>query len=173
MTQSPSAYLQPSRLAATVCAGLASIALCGMVVTMVADVIGRYLFNHPVPGAGEVIELLLAVTVFAAFPLATATKEHIRLDYLEMAFAPRRRHLVRVVNWLVSAVVLGFLAWRVAVTSSTIMRYGDTTAYLNIPIAPFAIFISAMIAASAAVMAYLAWIEIRNPGSTVAQGAQL
>lgn len=160
-------------VAATICTTVAAMAIAGMAITMFCDVIGRYFFNHPVPGAGELIELFVAITVFAAFPLATAGREHIRLDYLEMAFDPARRHYVRAACWTASAVILAVIAWRVGITTRTIIRYGDTTSYLNIPIAPFGVFITAMIAVSAIVMAYLATREFTRPTDSPGQGSQL
>jgi TRAP-type C4-dicarboxylate transport system permease small subunit len=161
------------QIGSIICTLVAALALAGMALTMFFDVIGRYGLNRPIPGAGELIEILLAVTVFAALPLATASREHIQLDYLEMAFRQGRRRYVRAVNWSVSAIIMGFIAWRVAMTTGTIIRYGDTTSYLHIPIAPFGVLITVMISASTLVLVYLAWAEIAKPSEPASTGTQL
>lgn len=139
---------------------VSAVSLAAIAVLMVGDVIGRYLFNRPVPGAAEVIELLMAVSVFSAMPLTTATREHIELDYMELYLPPSKRYILRAVISLLSAAILGCLAWRVALTGITIMDYGDTTAFLKIPIAPVAFFVCAMLAASAIVLVSFAWAAL-------------
>jgi len=129
-----------SQMVASVCA---ATALFGIMLLMLADVIGRYLFNAPVPGAAEVIELAMGVTVFAALPLVTAKCEHVRLDYLSRAVRGRVQALAEAVVVSISVLVMALLAWRLALKAATVWRYGDSTAFLNIPVAPIAGFISA------------------------------
>jgi len=168
--------------------GCAAVALLGIMLLMLVDVAGRYLFNAPVPGAGEVIELLMGITVFAALPLVTARGEHVRLDYLERALQKRAakqagekpahnqpdsrqerrvcvhpRGWVSGINWAslaaladavvvsLSAAVMLLLAWRLALKAQTVWRYGDSTPFLNIPVAPVAMFISVCAAACAVI----------------------
>ena len=131
----------------------AAAALAGIAVLMVLDVGGRYLLNHPVPGAGEVIELAMAILVFSALPTATLRGEHVRLDYAEKLMPQAGAGLLRRGIDLFTALVLAFLAWRLAVKSLTIIRYGDTTAYLGWPIAPVAVFVAAVTAITAVLLA--------------------
>jgi TRAP-type C4-dicarboxylate transport system permease small subunit len=149
-------------VAANALALISAASLASIAALMVADVIGRYLFNQPIPGAGEVIELLMAISVFSGLPLTTAAREHIQLDYLELALHPSKRHILRAIISLLSATILAFLAWRVALTGVTILNYGDTTAFLKIPIAPVAFFVSAMLGASAIVVVCFAWGAVRK-----------
>jgi len=147
--------LQSSR---QVAAGCAATALFGIMLLMLVDVIGRYLFNSPVPGAGEVIELAMGITVFAALPLVTQQGEHVRLDYLIRAVQRKTRGrvqaLVEAVVVSISAAVMALLAWRLAIKSVTVWRYGDSTPFLSIPIAPVAFFISCCAVASALIFGW-------------------
>jgi len=140
-------------------AGSAALKLCAaamllaIMMLMVVDVTMRYVFNHPVPGAGEVIELAMGVLVFSALPLTTLRREHVTLDYFEHIFPEGGRQIVRALADLATAAIIGFLAWRLAVKSTTYLRYGDTTPYLNWPIAPVAMFVAAMAAVTAILLA--------------------
>ncbi len=151
----------PIRSGAALAGLCAALALASMMFLMLVDVTGRYVFNSPVPGAGEMIELLLGVVVFAALPLVTAANEHIRLDYFDKILAGRLQPLVRALVDLVSGGVMGLLAWRLIARTQTIMRYGDTTPFLNVPITPVAIFISVCAAASALIFFYQALCAVR------------
>lgn len=136
--------------AGEMCAKLcAAIALFGIMALMVCDVFGRYLLNHPIPGAAEIIQLAMGIIVFAALPLVTARREHIMLDYFDSVLAGNAKRFIRTIIDLITATILTFLAWRIALKAMTHIQYGDTTAYLNIPIAPVAIFIAAATAVSA------------------------
>src|SRR5690606_32346129 len=106
------------------------------------DVAGRYLFNSPIPGAAEIIELAMGITVFAAFPLVTARREHIHLDYLIKALAGRTRTLTEALIATISTAGMGLLAWRIGVKAASIAEYGDTTPFLRIPIGPIAYFVA-------------------------------
>lgn len=83
MNQTPASPEPPrsglARTAQTAAGTCAAIALASIMFLMLIDVTGRYLFNAPLPGAAEIIELAMGVCVFAALPLVTASNEHIRL----------------------------------------------------------------------------------------------
>ncbi|MCK9513008.1 MAG: TRAP transporter small permease [Pigmentiphaga sp.] len=131
-----------ARAAGFAAALCAAVALAGIMFLMLIDVTGRYLFNSPVPGAAEIIELAMGITVFAAMPLVTARDEHIRLDYFDHLMRGRARPMVRgVIEWI-SAVGMGVIAWRVAEKAVTVINYGDTTPFLRIPVGPVALFIA-------------------------------
>lgn len=147
------ALCHAARLTAATCAALA---LASIMLLMLADVGGRYLFNAPVPGAAEVIELAMGVTVFAALPLVTARNEHIRLDYLNNMLKGRIQGLTDALVTTISAGGMGLLAWRIGEKALTIHRYGDTTPFLRIPIAPVAYFLAGCAAAAAVIFVWQA-----------------
>ncbi|EKE45658.1 tripartite ATP-independent periplasmic transporter DctQ [Oceaniovalibus guishaninsula JLT2003] len=102
--------------------GVAAIALFAMMVLTFVDVIGRYAFNAPVFGVAEMIQFLLAISIFAAMSLASANRGHITVDVLEPALdrvARRPRRLfVRALSILTFALIaaqlgeLAYEAWR-------------------------------------------------------------
>jgi len=143
------------RMASMAASGCAAASLFGIMLLMLMDVAGRYLFNAPVPGAGEVIELAMGITVFAALPLVTVKGEHVRLDYLSRAVqgrgGGRMAALVEAVVVSISAAVMVLLAWRLMIKTETVWRYGDSTPFLNLPVAPVALLISACAAACAGI----------------------
>lgn len=53
------------------------------------DVIGRYLFSAPIFGAAEMIQFLLAASIFSALGIVSARDEHIAVEL----FTPRLERL--------------------------------------------------------------------------------
>lgn len=92
--------------------GIASgIATLLITLCVVADVVGRFVFNHPIHGATEMSELLLVVMVFIGLAAAQQGRQNYAID---MAM----RHLPQGVQWvfelvshLFCFVLVAALAW--------------------------------------------------------------
>jgi TRAP-type C4-dicarboxylate transport system permease small subunit len=54
----------------------------------VAEVIGRYGFNAPIFGRQDIAQILLASSIFLAFPVVTMHGEQIAVDLLDTFFSP-------------------------------------------------------------------------------------
>jgi TRAP-type C4-dicarboxylate transport system permease small subunit len=120
-------------------AAACSVLLLAMMGLTLADVVGRYLFSAPVSGAGELTELLLAAVIFIGLPAVCLDDGHVTadlvVDRLPRVIQPARRVLVT----LTSAVVLAVIAWRLWIHGMKLMGYGESTLFLQIPIAPVAL----------------------------------
>ncbi|MEM8952502.1 MAG: TRAP transporter small permease subunit, partial [Pseudomonadota bacterium] len=60
------------------------IALMGLTVV---EVIGRYLFNAPIFGRQDIAQILLASSIFFAFPIVTLKGDQIAVDLLDRMFS--------------------------------------------------------------------------------------
>ena len=115
-----------------------------MLLTFV-DVVGRKLFDAPVPGGFEITELMLASLIFLGLPLVTAANEHVCVDLFD-AIVPERIKPIQ--NVLVSIIVIGafaVLAWKMWGHAFRTYQYADTTAVLQIPYTPL-VFLMALMA---------------------------
>jgi len=140
--------------------------LFALMVLRCIDVVGRYAFNAPVPGASELTGLGLALLIFATLPIVTAYGEHVSVGLLELVggrFSRYTRRLERAVLLLTSLTALALMAWRLWVKGGELASYGDGTSYLNIPVAPFAYFMSVMTALAVAVVALQIATLFRKP----------
>ncbi|WP_119168432.1 TRAP transporter small permease [Algihabitans albus] len=122
----------------------ACLSLAAIMTIMVTDVIGRHLLNAPVPGAAELIELLMALLVFSALPLTTLRREHIQVDLFTSLVPIRARRITEALANAVAAVIVTFITWRLYDKTVEIVGYGDTTAFLRLPLAPVAGVMTAM-----------------------------
>ena len=135
MNQALKALLRtPLRLAAA----CACLSLAAIMTIMVTDVIGRHLLNAPIPGAAELIELLMALLVFSALPLTTLRREHVQVDLFTGLIPIAARRVTGALANALAAVIVTFICWRLYDKTLEIAGYGDTTAFLRLPLAPVA-----------------------------------
>ncbi len=145
----------------------ASVILFTLMIVTFVDVIGRYLFNHPLRGAFEGTELMLLVLIFAGLPLVSHADEHVTMDFIDNAVGPRGRAIVMALSQFVCAATMLGLAWLIWLKAGKIAAYGDTTDVLRITIAPFVYFMAAMIALSGLIHAW----KIFRPGAPSTGGS--
>lgn len=139
-----------SRIGGLLLGGLRIVAALFLLIMMAVtfiDVIGRYVFSSPLPGAFELTEVLLGLIIFVGLPLATLRQEHVTVDLLTGRASPRLRMLLSRLAQAMTAVVLGMLAWRLAVIARDLSAYGDATVFLGIPLGPVAAVMAALSAA--------------------------
>lgn len=111
--------------------GAATLAVLMLIV--VVDVAGRGLFNKPLPWGTELLEVVLAVMIFATYPLLAWRGSHITVDLVTVRPAVQRWQ--RICAGLVGIVAFGLITWalvRQAIRSGT---YGDASPLLQIPTA--------------------------------------
>jgi TRAP-type C4-dicarboxylate transport system permease small subunit len=144
----------------------AALVLFALMVLRCVDVVGRYVFNAPVPGASELTGLGLALLIFVALPIVTAHSEHVSVGLLELVGGRFTRGLERATLLITSLVALSLMAWRLWDKARSLASYGDGTSYLNVPLAPFAYFMSAMTAFAAIVVVLQIAAHFRSPPDT-------
>ncbi|MDQ0314209.1 TRAP transporter small permease [Amorphus orientalis] len=132
---------------------IAGVLLFAMMILTVVDVIGRYLFTAPVPGAFEATEVMLVLIVFVGMPIVTGRQEHVSVllfyDRAPAALVP----VLRILSRVLTAVALGVAAWLLYEKGVELAAYGDTTVLLRIPLAPVAYAMAALSAVATVVAA--------------------
>ncbi len=119
-------------LAVRLCGGLAAVALAGMMMLTVTDVVLRSFFNLPVRGTLEIIELLLAATFFLALPAAFLRGEHIVVDLID-PIVGRRVTMLKRAGELVAVVIIAVMAWQGWKAARDTLVFGDVTSDLELP----------------------------------------
>ncbi|MBB4122483.1 TRAP transporter small permease [Martelella radicis] len=139
---------QYARLSLAVVCALLLVTI--MMITVV-DVIGRYVLNAPLMGATELTELLLCAVIFLGLPAVCLDDAHIRVDILLSRVPPALEPLRKIAVSLVSAIVLGLIAWRLWGHAGNLAGYAQSTNTLKIPVAPLAYLTSVAVAVSAVI----------------------
>ncbi len=114
-----------------------------MVLTCV-DVVGRYVFTAPVPGASELTQFGMGLLIFGTLPLVTVRREHVSIELLSLIVGDRSGSVQAVVMEATSLIALVLMAWQLWMRGLGLMRYSDSSIYLGIPLAPMAFFMSVM-----------------------------
>jgi TRAP-type transport system small permease protein len=103
-----------------------------MILTFV-DVIGRYVFTAPIFGAAEMIQFLLAMTIFAGLCLVNARDQHITVELFE----PQLDHLFpvarRIIVQLFSVAVMAIIAYQLYRFALDAQKIGSRTVVLEWP----------------------------------------
>ncbi len=132
--------------------GVAGILLFCIMAVTVLDVVGRYLFNSPLPGGFEITQFLMAALIYSALPSVSRQESHITIDLLDSftpaAVIPVRQILVN----LVASVCMGIIAWKLWDLAEKIREYGDVTEYLRMSRSPIIYFMSALSALATLVL---------------------
>ena len=135
---------------------LAAATLFALMAVVSVDVIGRYLFNKPLPAGYELVQALMGLLVFATLPLVSRNNDHIALGLLEQRFSGAADRLRRVLVHLFSACVLGFVTWRLWMHAGKLVAGRDVTPVLEMPLAPIAWFMTGAAALATVLLLALA-----------------
>jgi TRAP-type C4-dicarboxylate transport system permease small subunit len=110
-------------------AGCASLVV--MMLVVFVDVAGRNLFGSPLPWGTELLEVMLAIMVFAFYPLLALRSGHITVDLIHLS--PAMQRVQRLLAALVGAVLFSVIAFCVARQAARSFSYGDASPLLHIP----------------------------------------
>lgn len=132
---------------------LAAALMFLMMMLTFVDVVGRYLLRMPLPGAYELTEIAMGVMIFMGLPLISARDGHIAVNVLDELLP---RWVLRARPCAMDVLVcfcMGALAWVLWGKAVHLAKYGDTTPYLGLPIAPVVYVMAGLSAVTALVMA--------------------
>jgi TRAP-type C4-dicarboxylate transport system permease small subunit len=121
---------------------IAAAALILMMLLTTLDVILR-LFKSSIPGTYEIIGLLGAVVASFALGYTSVEKGHIAVDFLVMRFSPKAQTLVGAVNALIAAALFSIITWQSLLYALDLMKKGQVTLTVQLPIYPFVFGIAA------------------------------
>ena len=127
----------PVRWSAAMVEGLGGVALLLLLVLTVSDALLRSLANRPILGAGDLVQVLLALVVAASLPLCVLAGRAIAIDSLVTRLPGRWADAVTRLAHLIAAMALAVLAWRCWINAGEAALFGETTMLRQIPFGPF------------------------------------
>lgn len=111
----------------------AGVALTFLAIFTIVDVVLRYLFNAPIAGSIDVIQLSLVVMTFCALPYAGRTDGHIVVDLVPDFSKPWLTGWRDAAGKTLTAVIFGLLAWQGWLRADESMLLGEASNMLEIP----------------------------------------
>lgn len=147
-------------------AGLLAVAggilICFAAVLVTISVAGRRLFNKPVPGDYEMVEISVGIAVFAFLAYTAAKSGHIAVDTFTLKLRPRLTAVIDGIWDLVLAAFLGFFSWGLLAGGLNARAYGETLIQLAWPIWPVYLVCSLLAALACLVTLAVALLKIKG-----------
>jgi TRAP-type transport system small permease protein len=106
-----------------------------------ADVIGRYVFNHPIAGTLEISRLMMGGVIFLAWAYVLSEKGHVTVDILFNHFSPRLQAILNFIMLPLSFVIFAVIAWRNVLIALSNWHSGEKLLIIDIPVAPLKILV--------------------------------
>jgi C4-dicarboxylate transporter DctQ subunit len=101
------------------------------------EIVGRYIFNSPVPGHVEIVELIMAGVVFFGIAYTERVGGHVRMElFVTRVLKGRGYHIAEAVTAFLSLFVYIFILIYTFKASMFSFQMGDNTAYLYWPTWP-------------------------------------
>jgi TRAP-type C4-dicarboxylate transport system permease small subunit len=145
---------------------IGAVSLLILMVTVFIDVVGRNLLNTPLPWGTELLEMVLALMIFAIYPLLALGFGHITVDLIQVR--PALRLVQRVLSGAIGAVVFALIAWCMGRQAMRAADYGEATPLLNVPLSWVLGGIAVLATVSALAFLLAAVRSIRHPGAPAA-----
>jgi len=116
-------------------AGISILAM--MMFLMATDVVLRYIFNSPLPGAYELIEYMMAILVPFGIVYCAHQKGHVSVDLVVGRFTKRAQAILSSITSLLSLSLFILVAWQSFLYIGDNFESKLTSAVLLIPTYPF------------------------------------
>jgi len=101
------------------------------------EIVGRYLFNSPVPGHVEIVELIMAGVVFFGISYTERVDGHVRMElFVTRVLKGRSYHIAEAITSTLSLFVYLFILIYSFKATIFAFQIGDNTAYLYWPTWP-------------------------------------
>ena len=101
------------------------------------EIVGRYIFNAPVPGHVEIVELIMAGVVFFGIAYTERVGGHVRMElFITRVLKGRAYHIAEAITAALSLFVYIFIFIYTFKASVFAFQMGDNTAYLYWPTWP-------------------------------------
>jgi TRAP-type C4-dicarboxylate transport system permease small subunit len=125
----------------TVFTGIAMIMYVALMLLGTFDVLGRYLFNHPIWGTYEISQMLMAGIVLFGWAYTQRMRAHVRVELFLSRYPRRLRLLSSLFSLSLSLMLFAAIAYRSALLCHEYWLEGRTLKHLNIAAAPFHLFV--------------------------------
>ncbi|TNE39100.1 MAG: TRAP transporter small permease [Alphaproteobacteria bacterium] len=111
--------------------------LSALALLVTVNIVMRYLFNAPIRGTFELVELMLVTALFLGLPYTTRIRGHISADFLSSRMPLHLQNLFDLFTALFSTFITSFMSFSMFEMASRHGAAGDVTGMLHIPLLPF------------------------------------
>jgi len=113
-----------------------------MMALITTDVILRYVFNSPLRGVYEIVEVILVIVVSFGMAYTAMQKGMVAVEVLVERYPPRVRVIIDIFNSLAGLALFSLISWKTAEQAMTYRAAGETTYVSGLPLYPFVLVVS-------------------------------
>lgn len=106
----------------------------GLVIMSIVSIVGRKLFNAPVPGDVEVLQMFAAFASATFFAYCHLMHGDVKVDFFTANIASGKRSFLDAAGSLLVGLVGTLLAWRTAIGAISLREGGESSAILELPV---------------------------------------
>ena len=125
------------RLLSKVFFWIGGVGLVGMLLLIVADVIGIKIFSSPVPGGIETVAFLAVVAIGFAVAQTQVVRGHVAVEFIIERFPRRLKLVTEIFTVLLSVGLAAVLAWYSFKYAARLRDTGQVSMTQKIPYYPF------------------------------------
>ena len=111
--------------------------LTAMMLLTAIGVCLRYVFNSPITGSFELVELMMALIVPFSIVFCASENGHVQVDIIIEHFSPGIRSFFVFIGNVLSFVLFVLITWQSIIYIAGEYKSGVTSAVLYIPVYPF------------------------------------
>ena len=120
-------------------AGVGAWFLIPLMILTAVDVVGRDVFNHPIPGTVELSQYLLAVFILLGFAYAHQVKAHVAVSIFTSQLTHPARLILIIISTLLCLFITCVIAWQGWVIGAEEKTVSDM---LRVPQYPFRLLVA-------------------------------
>ncbi len=138
-----------------------------LLLVTVVDVVGRYAFNKPVPGGFEIIEFILGLLIFTAFPVISFERSHITVSLFDSFMSKTIMRLRDGAVLLGSIGVVLMISWLMFLSGVDMYQSGYVSRYMDFPMAPVVFLIAALGGMTSLILISMTWFHFKMDQKSV------
>ena len=120
--------------------GIAAVGVLMLLIT--SDVLGRALFNSPIPGTTSISEYVLVIAVYCSVAYCAMSKSHVNIELFVMRFPEKVQAAIHSFTSILGLGVLSVLVWRAVLMVAYSWSRGENSGdQLDLPVWPFRIVV--------------------------------
>jgi TRAP-type C4-dicarboxylate transport system permease small subunit len=127
--------------AGTILAFIGGVMFLALMFLGTGDVIGRYLFNHPIRGTYEISEVLMAGLILLSLAYTQRKGGHVTVELLVSRYPPRAKAIANFVTLLVSLVLFSVITRQSAILAVNYVQEHRIFQTIPLPTGPFHFFV--------------------------------
>jgi len=148
-------------------ATIGGVVLVAIACVTVVSVIGRAFFSHPILGDVELVQLGGAVVVASFLPYTQFRRANIIVDFFTTGASEKTQSKLDAFGTLLYSLVLGLVAWRVAVGGIDIKANQETSMLMALPLwIPYLLMVPGLVLCSVIglvqTLQHLGWMAKEN-----------